>query len=69
MLILEQVLRERGWTIQELAYRAKVNGGDLSRILSGRTVPYRAQMDRIVEQIGWDAPASRLLEDVPDDAD
>jgi transcriptional regulator with XRE-family HTH domain len=46
-------LREaKGWSISELARRARVHPSDMSRIESGRALPYKPQLVRLARVLG-----------------
>jgi len=53
---------KRGWTQTELAYFARMSSADVSRIESGRMVPYRGHALRLARVL--DLQASELLEKV-----
>ncbi|MCH7708704.1 MAG: helix-turn-helix transcriptional regulator [Myxococcales bacterium] len=52
----------RGWTQTELAYFARMSSADVSRIESGRMVPYPGHAQRLARVLGLDP--SELLEEV-----
>jgi len=53
----------RGWTQVDLAYHARISLPDISRIETGRMVPYPAHAERLSELLG--IPAEELQEMVP----
>jgi transcriptional regulator with XRE-family HTH domain len=42
----------KGWSQQTLGFYANVSGSDISRIESGRMIPYPAQAERIAKILG-----------------
>lgn len=57
---------KRGWTQTELAYFARMSSADVSRIESGRMVPYRGHALRLARVLDLQ-PAELLVEvDVAD---
>lgn len=51
------------WTKAQLARAAKLDQGLVSKIESGRVVPYSVELERIVAALGWrPEEAHRLLE-------
>lgn len=51
------------WTKAQLARAAKLDQGLISKIESGRVVPYRVELTRIAEALGWrPEDAQQLLE-------
>ena len=63
MVRLRKVREERGWSMMELAYRARVSYSDLSRIETGRLIAYPPQLARLVKALAWPLPrAAELLE-------
>lgn len=53
---------DRGWTQCELAYFARMSSADVSRIETGRMVPYKGQAQRLARALNLDP--SELLEQV-----
>jgi predicted transcriptional regulator len=49
---IRQLRDELGWTQQELARRAHIDQGDLSRIESGSTDPRWSTVNRIINALG-----------------
>ena len=43
---------KRRWSQQDLGYRARVSASDISRIETGRMVPYPAQAERLGRILG-----------------
>ena len=68
MTMDNQILRvkaerlNRGWTQTELAYFARMSSADVSRIESGRMVPYPGHAQRLARVLGLDP--SELLEEI-----
>ncbi len=53
---------KRGWTQTELAYFARMSSAEVSRIESGRMVPYPGHAKRLARVLGLQS--SELLEEV-----
>ena len=45
---------EKGWSQQELGFKAKVSASDVSRIETGRMIPYPAQARRLARVLDLD---------------
>lgn len=69
MLKIKAERLRRGWNQQTLAYRAKMQAADVSRIENGRLIPYPRQAmslgrvlglqpDELLEQVVAEAPAA-----------
>jgi len=54
----------RGWTQTDLGARAHLATSDVSRIETGRFIPYPEQLRRLARVL--QLPAGALLEEVPD---
>ena len=53
---------DRGWTQTELAYFARISSADVSRIETGRMIPYPGQAQRLARALNLE-PAE-LLEEI-----
>ncbi len=53
---------KRGWRQEDLGYHTRMSGADISRIESGRMVPYPTQVERLCRILGLQP--DELLEDV-----
>lgn len=60
MLRIKAERLRRGWTQTELGYHARLASADVSRIESGRLVPYPAQAARLARVLGMNE--NELLE-------
>jgi transcriptional regulator with XRE-family HTH domain len=43
---------KRGWRQEDLGFHARMSGADISRIESGRMVPYPTQVERLCRVLG-----------------
>lgn len=69
MLILTLEREARGWSRSELARRSRMNPADVSRIESGRFVPYPTQLRKLARALHWPADtAGELLNNKPTSA-
>ena len=62
MLRVKAERLNRGWTQTELAYFARMSSADVSRIVSGRMIPYPAHAQRLARVL--DLAPSDMLEEV-----
>ena len=62
MLRVKAERLNRGWTQTELAYFARMSSAEVSRIESGRMIPYPEHARRLARALGLDP--SQLLEKV-----
>ena len=53
---------KRCWTQTDLAFYARMSSSDISRIESGRLIPYPAHVERLSKVLGLDP--GELLEEV-----
>lgn len=65
--LLFRTMRERkGWSIQELATRARVDGHSIYRLEKGQVIPYEHHIQRICQTLGitgklnWQYPQNRI---------
>lgn len=62
MLRLTRLRTERGWSKSALSRAANIDQGLVSKIESGRVIPYKCQLDRLAAALGVPADeASSLL--------
>ena len=54
MKTLKEIRTSKGWTLSELARRARVHPADVGRIESGRMQPYAPQVARLSRALGID---------------
>jgi ribosome-binding protein aMBF1 (putative translation factor) len=52
MLRIKAERLRRGWSQQDLGYRARVQATDISRIERGRFIPYDGQAERLARVLG-----------------
>jgi|SoiMetStandDraft_5_1073268.scaffolds.fasta_scaffold3124348_1 transcriptional regulator with XRE-family HTH domain len=62
MTRLQEERRRRGWTQLDLAYHARVQPSEISKIENGRLRPYPGQLARLARVLGVIEPDA-LLED------
>jgi len=51
--VLTAERRARGWSQAALARRAKLDQATMSRIESGKAIPYPGQLRRLARALGW----------------
>ena len=52
MLRLKQERLRRGWTQTDLGFHARMTAAEISRIETGRLIPYPGQLNRLVGVLG-----------------
>ena len=62
MTRLQHERRRRGWTQLDLAYHARVQPSEISKIENGRLRPYPAQLTRLARALGVIEPDTLLKE-------
>lgn len=48
---IRSLRQEKGWSISELARRARIHPSDMSRIEAGRATPYKPQVTRLARAL------------------
>lgn len=64
MIVLTQEREKRGWNKAEMGRRAGIQPGNYSLIENLKRVPFRPEIERIAEALGWQDDPMDLLKEV-----